>query len=70
MYTAINLADNAMKLTKEEQAKLFEILSDNAELFDKLIPNMPLLTHMLIGGNLDINHRIADAYSTWKRQQE
>jgi hypothetical protein len=53
-------------LTEEQQARLFTIVHNNAELFNKVMPNMPLIQLILTGGSTDVVHPIVDIYNSVK----
>ena len=59
------LTQNALALTKEEQASLFRMLTDYADLLIKVIPNVPLLAYIVSGLPQD-NNPIIQAYDAWK----
>jgi hypothetical protein len=65
MYQAIT--EQVINLTSQEQEKLFEILFNNIELFEKLIPNAPLIAHAK--GQVLLDHPIAMAFDAWKAKR-
>jgi hypothetical protein len=66
MYEIIS--EQLTKLTKEDQEKLFEILVENIGLFEKIIPNSPLLDHAK--GLITLTHPIATAFDNWKSKHQ
>jgi hypothetical protein len=66
MYEIIS--EQITKLTREDQEKLFEILVENIELFEKIIPNSPLLAHAK--GQITLTHPIATAFDSWKSKHQ
>jgi len=61
------LIEQVVKLSQEDREKLFEVVHDNVDLFDKLIPNSPFIAH--IKGELLLNHPIAIAFDQWKSKR-
>jgi hypothetical protein len=59
------LTQNALNLTKAEQAQLFRMLSDHANILIKIIPNSPLLVGIVRGVPVD-DSAITQAYNAWK----
>jgi hypothetical protein len=59
------LTQNALNLTKAEQAQLFRMLTDYAEILIKIIPNSSLLAY-IISGVTDDHSPITQAYDAWK----
>ena len=48
-----------------ERNQLFKMLSDNATILIKVIPNAPLLEY-IVNGHTDNTNPIIQAYITWK----
>lgn len=62
-----NLIQNVMQLSRAEQARLFRMLTDNADILAKLIPNLPLIDYILTGHTPGANNNPAiQAYEAWK----
>lgn len=61
-----NLLQNVMQLSKAEQDRLFRMLTDNADILTKLIPNLPLVDYILTGYSPVDNNPIIQAYKVWK----
>ena len=59
------LTQNVSKLTVSEQHQLFKMLTDNANILIKLIPNAPLLEY-IVNGQTGNTNPIIQAYVTWK----
>ena len=52
-------------LNVSEQHQLFKMLTDNAGILIKVIPNAPLLEY-IVNGHTDNTNPIIQAYATWK----
>ena len=59
------LTENILNLDKKDQAKLFRMLTDYAEVLIKIVPNSPLLAYIISGAPED-NSPITQAYTAWK----
>ena len=59
------LTQNALALTKDEQASLFRMLTDYATILIKVVPNAPLLAYIITGLPVG-NDPIIQAYDAWK----
>jgi len=59
------LTQNISMLNVSEQHQLFKMLSDNAGILIKVIPNAPLLEY-IVNGHTDNTNPIIQAYITWK----
>jgi len=59
------LTQNALNLSKDEQASLFRMLTDYADILIKVVPNAPLLAHIVSGLPIS-NDPIIQAYDAWK----
>ena len=59
------LNQNISTLSQSEQDQLFELLTDNARLFLKLIPSAPLLKY-IVSGYTDSTDPVIQAYTAWK----
>jgi hypothetical protein len=67
MYTADQLTNTVNALTKEEQEALFAILTENIDIFSKILPNIPLINYILHGG-----HEcsvLGECYAAWTSAQ-
>ena len=64
MYTVNGLTEIVMNLTEQEQQKLFQLVTDNAELLIKVMPDMPLLQHIM--NNTESDNQLIQSYSSWK----
>lgn len=60
------LTQNALNLSKAEQARLFRMLTDYADVLIKIVPNSPLLAYIICGVAED-NSPITQAYDAWKQ---
>lgn len=65
MYQIIT--EQIIKLSSDDQEKLFELLLAHAELFEKIIPDSPLILH--IKGQVQLNHPVATAFDEWKSRR-
>jgi len=63
-----NLNQNILNLSKNEQTKLFELITHNAELFAKLIPNLELLESIKTQTFNHANDPVVVAYLAWKNK--
>ena len=61
MYEIIT--HNIIQLTDQERNQFFEIIHANSELFEKILPNTPLLMH--ITGKITLDHQVAQLYNVW-----
>ena len=59
------LTQNILNLSKTDQARVFRMLSDNADILIKVIPNSPLLVGIVRGMPVD-DSAITQAYNAWK----
>jgi len=65
-----NLIQNIMQLSRQEQDRLFQLLTDNADILAKLIPNIQLLEYILTGHTVDAaNNPVIQAYDRWKNNR-
>jgi len=64
MYTLESLTTAVNSLNVVEQGILFQLLTDNAELFGKILPDLPLLQY--INDGLDDQNDIIKLYIYWK----
>lgn len=63
MYTADMLTSAVSQLTEEEKHAMFQIIKDNADIFDKIMPNVPLIKYVL--HNTDVCPVLGQAYISW-----
>jgi hypothetical protein len=64
-----NLTQNILQLSKPEQQRLFRILTDNADILNKIIPNIVLLEYISTGNTSNFtNDPVIQAYNIWKAQ--
>jgi hypothetical protein len=64
-----NLTQNILQLSRPEQQRLFRILTDNADILNKIIPNVVLLEYISTGNTSGItNDPVIQAYNIWKAQ--
>ena len=62
------ITQNILNLNKNEQARLFQMLSENANILIKVVPSSTLLAY-IASGVTDDNSSIIQAYSAWKNKQ-
>lgn len=62
------LTENILNLNDKDQATLFRMLTDYAEVLIKIVPNAPLLAYIVSGVPED-NSPITQAYTAWKHTQ-
>jgi hypothetical protein len=60
------LTQNVLNLTKSEQDQLFRVLTENAGILIKVLPDSMLLAH-IINDKVTDNSPIIQAYSAWKK---
>lgn len=67
MSNTINLDQNIRNLTVAEKEKLFTVLTQNIELFKKIIPDSPLLAYIAgeIGVGVISNHPVVQHFDQW-----
>jgi hypothetical protein len=59
------LTQNILNLNNTDQARVFRMLADHADVLIKIIPNAPLLVTIISGIPVDDNP-ITQAYLAWK----
>ena len=59
------LTQNILNLSKADQARVFRMLTDNADTLLKVVPNTPLLVGIVSGIPVD-DSPITQAYNAWK----
>jgi hypothetical protein len=59
------LTQNAMELNSSEKDQLFKLLSENARILLKLVPDSALLKYIVSGYTSD-NDPLIQAYDAWK----
>ena len=60
------LNQNIQNLSQSEQEQLFKLLSENANILIKLIPDAPLLKYITSGYTTN-NDPVIQAYDAWKK---
>jgi hypothetical protein len=63
MYNTQTITEAVATLTPGQQQVLFHLVSDHAELFNKIVPGLPLVMHAL--GQQTFNHPLAELYDSW-----
>ena len=51
-----------LDLSKAEQAQLCQVLKDNADLFYKIIPEIPLVSYIATGTTNGLTQEVLDMY--------
>jgi hypothetical protein len=66
----MTLSQNILSLSKIEQAKFFEMLTNNIDLLIKVMPDMPLLT-LIKMQNFDAYQQdeLIQAYLAWRNKR-
>jgi len=66
----MTLAQNILSLSKIEQAKFFEMLTNNIDLLIKVMPDIPLLT-LIKMQNFDAYQQdeLIQAYLAWRNKR-
>jgi len=59
------LTENILNLDKTDQAQVFRMLTDYADVLTKVVPNTPLLVYIISGIPVD-DSPITQAYTAWK----
>jgi hypothetical protein len=52
-----------IQLTDQERNQFFEIIHANSALFEKILPDAPLLMH--VAGKITLDHPAAQLYNAW-----
>jgi hypothetical protein len=52
-----------IQLTDQERNQFFEIIHANSALFEKMLPDAPLLMH--VTGKITLDHQVAQLYNDW-----
>jgi hypothetical protein len=65
---SFNLTQNILALDKKEQEKLFEILTENAGLLCKIIPNIDLLESIKNKSFNNTTDPVIQVYLAWKNK--
>ena len=63
MYNIETITEAVGKLTATETQTLFSLIRDHAELIDKLVPELPLIVHVM--GQQTLDHPLAEQYNRW-----
>jgi len=63
---ANTIEQNALNLNKQEIECLFRLLTDNIDIFTKVMPGIPLLDHIANRTTNTSNNPIIQAYDAWK----
>jgi hypothetical protein len=64
MYTVENLTERVSELTTEEKEKLFHLITEHIDLFNKIMPELPFLVNIL--NNTESDHELMQSYFQWK----
>lgn len=63
MYTIQSITQAISGLSETEKHKLFQLISKHSDLFDKILPGLPLITHAT--GQQKLEHPLAEQYDAW-----
>ena len=63
MYTIPTITQTIIGLPQDEKHALFQIISEHAELLDKIMPGLPLIGHAT--GQQVLTHPLATEYTAW-----
>ncbi len=63
MYTIQSITQSIAELSQGEKQELFQLLDEHKDLLDKILPGMPLISH--IKGRQALLHPLAEQYDAW-----
>jgi hypothetical protein len=63
MYNIETITNAVAQMNMEEKQVLFHLVSTHAELFNKIVPGLPLVIHAL--GQETLKHPLAEQYDAW-----
>jgi hypothetical protein len=63
MYTIQSITQSIAGLSQSVKHKLFQLLSKNTDLLDKILPGLPLIDHAT--GRQHLTHTLAEEYDAW-----
>lgn len=63
MKTLNALTQSILDLSKSEQAQLCQVLKDNATIFYKIIPEIPLVSYIATGKLDGLTQEVLDMYN-------
>ena len=63
MYTSQTITQAVYNLTDAEKQILFHLVTDHADLLNKIIPGLQLVGHVI--GQESITHPLAKQYDAW-----
>lgn len=63
MYTSQTITQAVYNLTDAEKQILFQLVTDHADLLNKIIPGLPLVGHVI--GQEKSTHPFAKQYDSW-----
>jgi hypothetical protein len=63
MYNNQTITQAINGLTDNEKLELFELITDHGKLLNKLMPGLPLISHVI--GQESIAHPLAKQYDSW-----
>ena len=66
MYTVENLTQRVSELTDQEKEQLFHLVTEHVVLFNKIMPELPFLLHIL--NNTESDHELMQSYLQWKNK--
>jgi len=63
MYNIQTITENIKQLSPSDTHKLFLLLSEHADLLEKIVPGLPMVAHVL--GKQKLDHPLAETYDAW-----
>jgi hypothetical protein len=63
MYNTQTITQAIDGLTHYEKLELFELVTEHSQLLNKLIPGLPLISHVI--GQEKLTHPLAKQYDAW-----
>jgi hypothetical protein len=63
MYTNHSITQAIDGLTNTEKLALFQLIADHAVLLNKIMPGLPLISH--VTGQQILTHPLAEQYDSW-----
>jgi hypothetical protein len=67
MHTAIDVAQTVMQLSVEERERLFQILTENTDLFRKILPDM-IDRLLLDDSSRNLAYPLSQHFNEWRNR--
>lgn len=64
----IDITRNILNLSDEEKHRFFHIVTENIDIFDKVLPNTALFT-LIKQGDIPFDHALLQSYRDWRANQ-